>query len=68
MTSHEPRQHPDAGAGPPPGGRGPAVALVAIVLLAAALFFLISAIVRHNAVQNCIDSGRRDCVPLPGSP
>lgn len=42
-------------------GRGRIVALVFVVLLVAALVLIGQAIVRHNALQNCIDSGRRDC-------
>lgn len=49
----------------PSGNRGNIVALVAVVLVAAALFWTVSAIQKHNAVQNCIDSGRHDCVALP---
>ena len=52
----------------PSGNRGNIVALVAIVILAAALFWIASAIQKHNALQNCIDSGRHDCVPIPAGP
>lgn len=68
MTIQDPRFGPGRPPEPPPNRRGPVVAFVAIVLLAAALFWLITAVVRHNAVQNCIDSGRRDCVPLSSGP
>ena len=37
-------------------------ALVAVLLIGFALFWAVSAIRQHNAVQNCIDSGRHDCV------
>ncbi len=47
-------------------GRGKVAALVAVVVLAGALFWAMEAVVRHNALQNCIDSGRRDCVSPPG--
>jgi hypothetical protein len=36
-------------------------ALVFVAVLAGVLFLVGQAIVRHNATQNCIDSGRRDC-------
>ena len=42
-------------------GRGRIVALVVVVVLAGALVLIGQAIVRHDALQNCIDSGRRDC-------
>lgn len=51
----------------PPSGpnmRGNVAALVAILLVAAALFWVMSATRGHNALQNCIDSGRRDCIPI----
>jgi hypothetical protein len=49
----------------PPSNRGNIVALVAIAALAAALFWIVSAIQKHNALQNCIDSGRHDCIEIP---
>lgn len=42
-------------------GRGKVAALVTVVLVAGDLFWAMRAVMRHNAVQNCIDSGRRDC-------
>lgn len=48
-----------------PAGRGQVAALVAVVLIGLALFWAVSAIRRHDAVQNCIDSGRHDCVDEP---
>ncbi len=50
----------------PSGNRSAIAGLLAVVVIAAALFWLITALVKHNQIQNCIDSGRRDCVPLPG--
>lgn len=47
-------------------GRGKAAALLAVLAVAGALFWAMEAVVRHNALQDCIDSGRRDCVnPVP---
>ncbi len=58
---------PDRNRGTPTQNRrGTIAGLVVIAIVAGALFWLVSAIQKHNEVQNCIDSGRRDCVPLPG--
>ncbi len=42
--------------------RGTIAALLAVLVLVGVLYWGIEAIVAHNALQNCIDSGRRDCV------
>ena len=44
-----------------PNRRGNVAALVAVVLIGLALFWAMSAIRTHNAVQDCIDAGRHDC-------
>lgn len=44
--------------------RGTIAALLAVVVLIGVLYWGIEAIVAHNALQNCLDSGRRDCVEL----
>ena len=54
-----------AAAAPAMNARGRIGALVAVALVAGALFWAMQAVVRHNAVQNCIDSGRRDCRDPP---
>ena len=41
-------------------------ALVAVAILAAAMLWVAQAIVAHNTLQNCLDSGRRTCLPSPG--
>ncbi len=66
MTRNDSQPGRPAG-GPRRGGgnRGNGPALIAVIVLAVALFWLVTAMVKHNAVQNCIDSGRRDCVALP---
>ena len=48
---------------PPPtdGRRGRIAALIAVVGLVAVLVLVGQAIVHHNALQDCLDSGRRDC-------
>ena len=45
-----------------PGSRGNVAALLAVVAIGLVLFWAVSAIRTHDAVQNCIDSGRRGCV------
>lgn len=48
-------------------GRGKMSAVLAVLAVAGALFWALEAVVRHNALQDCIDSGRRDCA-TPVSP
>lgn len=62
MTANDNRP-PGRGPGAP-GGRGNIAALVAVLVIGLALFWAVSAIRQHDAVQNCIDSGRHDCVGL----
>lgn len=45
-----------------PNNRGTVAALVAVAVIGLALFWAVTAIRSHNAVQDCIDSGRHDCV------
>ena len=51
---------------PPEDSRGRAniVALVFIVLLFAAAFWVFKSLQQNNDVQNCIASGRRDCIDI----
>ena len=65
MTANDNRSNRKPSGPTPSSNRGNIVALVAIVILAAALFWIASAIQKHNALQNCIDSGRHDCLPIP---
>ena len=51
----------------PSSSRPTWAALIAIVLVILALVWTAQAIVSHNRLQNCIDSGRHDCLPQPGS-
>ncbi|RYC32950.1 hypothetical protein D3273_05675 [Lichenibacterium minor] len=44
-----------------PNRRGTVAALVAVVAIGLALFWALSAIRAHDAVQDCIDSGRHGC-------
>ena len=48
----------------PPGNRANVAALVAVLVIGLALFWAVSAIRARDAVQDCIDSGRHDCVEL----
>jgi len=40
------------------------IALVVVALLFAAAFWLFKSLQQSNAIQNCIASGRRDCVDI----
>ena len=44
-----------------PGNRANIAALIAVAVLTAALLWVAMTIVAHNKLQNCIDSGRRNC-------
>ena len=44
--------------------RANVAALITVVVVAGILFWVISAMRQHNAVQDCLDSGRHDCVQL----
>ena len=57
-NDNQPRRPPTA------NPRGNVVALVVVVVIAAALFWVVSAIHRHNDVQDCLDSGRHDCIDV----
>ncbi len=49
----------------PPNRRGNIAALVAVAVIGLALFWAVSAIRQHDAVQDCIDSGRHTCGDTP---
>lgn len=49
----------------PSSQRGNIAALVAVVVIGLALFWAVSAIRQHDAVQDCIDSGRHGCTDSP---
>lgn len=64
---------PDERRGPPPPAEPPEhenrdfaniVALVFVVGLALGAYWLFQALERHGEIQNCIASGRRNCVDL----
>ena len=43
------------------------VALVFILVLFAGSFWLFKSLQEHRQIENCIASGRRDCIALPTS-
>lgn len=53
----------------PPQNKPPArqtwAIVIIVVVLVGAVIWTANAIVSHNRLQNCIDSGRHDCVPMP---
>ncbi len=54
--AHEP---PDDGP-----GRSNIAALVVIVVLFAGAYWVFNLLERHREIQNCIASGRRDCIEI----
>lgn len=48
---------------PPSSRRATVAALIAVVVLVGSLLWVSQAIMAHNRLQNCIDSGRHDCLP-----
>ena len=46
------------------GSRQTIAAAVVIAVLVIAGWWLMSELQRHSDVQNCIQSGRRDCIPI----
>jgi hypothetical protein len=62
---------------PPPSGgddekeasrRGNLFALIAVIVLIALGYLAFNFIDQQRKLQNCLDSGRRDCVQLMNSP
>ena len=51
----------------PSGSRANVAALIAVALLVGALLWVAQALVAHNRLQNCLDSGRRTCAEIDGS-
>ena len=49
---------------PGPSGRGNLVALIAVVILIALGYLAFNYIDQQRKLQNCLDSGRRNCLPL----
>ncbi|UDL94845.1 hypothetical protein LGH83_00750 [Lichenihabitans sp. PAMC28606] len=57
MAEHDHRKNSDVGG----GRRSTVAALIFVVILIGGVYWAFQAIVQHNAMQNCLDSGRRDC-------
>jgi hypothetical protein len=53
---------------PPRSSRGNIAALIAVLVVAAALIWVAQAIVAHNKLQDCVDSGRRTCLDPAANP
>jgi hypothetical protein len=51
----------EEGGEPGPSGRGNIAAIVAVVVLAALGYLAFHYIDRQRKLQDCLDSGRRDC-------
>ncbi|HLX98167.1 MAG TPA: hypothetical protein VKR62_05685 [Roseiarcus sp.] len=49
---------------PGPSGRGNLVALIAVVVLIALGYLAFTYIDQQRKLQNCLDSGRHNCLPL----
>jgi hypothetical protein len=52
---------------PSPNGRGNLFALIAVVVLIALGYLAFNYIDQQWKLQNCLDSGRRDCIRLDDS-
>ena len=52
---------PSGGEEPNPGSRGNVVALIAVVVLIALGYFTFNWLDQQRKLQNCLDSGRRNC-------
>ncbi len=61
MTTPAP---PDEDERPQSSGRGNLVALIAVVVLIALGYWAFNFIDQQRKLQNCLDSGRRDCQRL----
>ena len=57
---HSPPEAPQDGA-----GRGPLIALVLLVILAAGGYWLAEHLRAANRVQDCVMAGRANCAPVP---
>lgn len=63
MSSQEtPPEQPE----PEPTGRSNVAALVFVVLLFLGALWVFQLLEHHREIDNCIASGRRDCVDLTG--
>ena len=63
---------------PPPGAEPPddeghrnfvnLIAAIFVLLLAIAAIWLFKSLDEHRRIENCIASGRRDCIPIGDQP
>jgi hypothetical protein len=51
----------DADSEPHSGGRGNIAAIIAVIVLAALGYWAFHYLDHQRKIQNCLDSGRRDC-------
>jgi len=61
MAAPEDAHEPPDDDGP---GRSNIAALVVIVVLFAGAYWVFNLLERHREIQNCIASGRRDCIEI----
>ena len=60
----EAQDHSPSSARTGDGRRATVAAVLAVVILVALLLWVAQSILAHNKLQNCLDSGRRDCIPV----
>ena len=60
MTANDNRPEPKRNPGRS-SSRANIAAFIVVVVVAATLFWVVSAMRQHNAMQDCLDSGRHDC-------
>jgi hypothetical protein len=61
MAPPEDADEPDGDEGP---GRSNIAAIVVIVVLFAGAYWVFNLLEHHREIQNCIASGRRDCIEI----
>jgi len=65
VATPEDAQEPPDDDGP---GRSNIAAIVVIVVLFAGAYWVFNLLEHHREIQNCIASGRHDCVPITPEP
>jgi hypothetical protein len=55
---------PRDGGPEPDSRRGAVIGLAVILLLVVASYFLVGALQRNSAMEDCLMSGRRNCAPI----
>jgi hypothetical protein len=63
-NEHEPTEPPGDPSDDSDRSRANLIALVFIVALFVGAYWLFTELQRHREIENCIASGRRDCIPL----